>query len=199
MSSPRSSAAAAAAAGGDGATPPPLPPSPPPPPGAAGADRAAAGECPALWRLLQERLGLDRDVAAVAVPAAGAAGRCKNLLAKDKAGRLFLVVAPEAAAVRFPVLRRELGAKRSLSMVPAAAVPAVLGGAAPGAVSPLSLCRPGAKAAEVTVVPHPALSAAGPLLWHVDAAETAVWLPLPQVLELCRGAGAAVAEVAAFA
>eukprot|EP00300_Choanocystis_sp_HF-7_P030863 c39847_g1_i1.p1 GENE.c39847_g1_i1~~c39847_g1_i1.p1 ORF type:complete len:206 (-),score=19.40 c39847_g1_i1:110-727(-) len=64
---------------------------------------------------------------------------CANLVVRDKANSLFLLITTAAAGpIRFPELRRRLGAVRCLSFVPPADLLSCMH-AAPGAVSPLIL------------------------------------------------------------
>lgn len=63
--------------------------------------------------------------------------RCKNLLLRDKRGRLFLVVADAGASLDLKVLRELLGSAR-LSFASTAELAARLG-VRPGALSPLAL------------------------------------------------------------
>merc|ERR1712166_1154773 len=110
----------------------------------------------ALWGALSEETGLSA-ADAVPTPASGHPWRCKNLLVRDKAAKHYLLVAPESAAVVFTHVRRELGAKRSLSMVKGSLELAqLLPGVVSGMVSPLALGRIGADTT-IELVLHPAL------------------------------------------
>jgi len=62
----------------------------------------------------------------------------KNLLLKDKKGRLYLVVAHEDQTVDLKTLHRRIGASRSLRFAPGDQMRDVLG-IAPGALTPLAL------------------------------------------------------------
>ena len=62
----------------------------------------------------------------------------KNLLLKDKKGRLFLIVAHEDQAVDLKTLHSRIGASRSLKFASADEMRGVLG-VAPGALTPLAL------------------------------------------------------------
>lgn len=62
----------------------------------------------------------------------------KNLLLKDKKGRLFLIVAHEDQVVDLKTLHSRIGASRSLRFASAGEVCDVLG-VAPGALTPLAL------------------------------------------------------------
>jgi hypothetical protein len=187
-----------------------VPPTPPP---------LVQGECPLLWCLLETILKLQRGKDEIATPPPGSHLRCKNLVAKDKAGRYYMLVAPEAARADFPHIRRELKAKRSLSLVSHADVALLLGGAVPGMVSPFALCRPGVDAAAIVVVLHPDLATDGAaagdggadsvagveagagvaaFAWHVDNADTCVLLPVEMVLAVCASCGAQPAQVVTF-
>lgn len=73
----------------------------------------------------------------------------KNLLLKDKKGRLFLVVAHEDRTVDLKTLHRRIGASRSLRFAPSDQMRDILG-IVPGALTPLALLND--KEGLVTVV-----------------------------------------------
>lgn len=120
-------------------------------------------------------------------PAAGAdERRCKNLLVRDKGGAHFMLVAAESAKISFPHVRREIGARRSLSLVRDTDVAVLLNGmAVPGSVSPLALLGQ----STVTLVMDMHLVERDDALWHVDGPTTAVALPPGEMAALCRRDG----------
>ena len=62
----------------------------------------------------------------------------KNLLLKDKKGRLFLIVAHEDQILDLKTLHKRIGANGRMGFAPAGLVPSVLG-VEPGALTPLAL------------------------------------------------------------
>lgn len=137
-----------------------------------------------LWSTLNARIGLSRTDEQ-ALPAHDR-GRCKNLLVRDKNGFLFLLVTAEDAKIDFPHVRRQIHAKRSLSMVAAARLPSILGGARRGCLSPFTLARPGSIAG-VTVVLDERLLGATSCLWHVsDDPASAVRADIADVVRFCE-------------
>jgi Ala-tRNA(Pro) deacylase len=66
----------------------------------------------------------------------------KNLLLKDKKGRLFLVAAEEARSVDLRTLHTKVGANGRLGFAPSDIVREVLG-VEPGAITPLALMQDG--------------------------------------------------------
>lgn len=121
----------------------------------------------------------------------------KNLFLKDKKGRLFLVTAPEDAALDLKGIHTAIGGRGRVSFASAEAMAQYLG-IAPGSVSPLALLNDTAGA--VTCVLHPAVAEAAlvnvhPLrntatvtltrdefaafLAHIDHAPLVVALPTP--------------------
>lgn len=82
----------------------------------------------------------------------------KNLFLKDKKGALFLVTAPEDAAVDLKRIHTAIGAKGRVSFASAEAMARHLG-VTPGSVTPLALINDAARA--VTCVLHPDVASAG--------------------------------------
>lgn len=87
----------------------------------------------------------------------------KNLLLKDKKGRLYLVVAHEDQAVDLKSLQKRIGASRSLRFAPGEQMQNVLG-VVPGALTPLALLND--SEGLVTVVVDENLIEAGQLNFH---------------------------------
>jgi len=83
-------------------------------------------------------------------------GHTKNLFLKDKKGALFLVTAPEDAAIELKSLHRRLGASGRFSFGSAEQLRAALG-VDPGAVTPLAAMND--SSGQVTVVLDQALMA----------------------------------------
>lgn len=139
-----------------------------------------------LWSTLASHIGLSRaDEQALPVHDRG---RCKNLLVRDKKKRHFLLVAPETATIDFPHVRRQVRAKRSLSMVPNARLPLILAGAHSGCVSPFTLARRGSL--PVALVLDEALLGATGCLWHVsNDPSKAVRADVVDVLRFCELCG----------
>jgi Ala-tRNA(Pro) deacylase len=92
-----------------------------------------------------------------------AGGHTKNLFLRDKKGALFLVVAPEDAAIELKSLHRLLGASGRFSFGSAALMRETLG-VEPGSVTPFAVIND--KAARVTVVLDAAMMAAEALNFH---------------------------------
>ena len=74
----------------------------------------------------------------------------KNLLLKDKRGRLFLVVAEEARSIDLRTLHAKIGARGRLGFAPPDSVREVLG-VEPGALTPLALIHDGNHATTVVL------------------------------------------------
>ena len=74
----------------------------------------------------------------------------KNLLLKDKRGRLFLVVAEEARSIDLRTLHAKIGARGRLGFAPPDTVREVLG-VEPGALTPLALIHDGNHATTVVL------------------------------------------------
>jgi Ala-tRNA(Pro) deacylase len=74
----------------------------------------------------------------------------KNLLLKDKRGRLFLVVAEETRSIDLRTLHAKIGARGRLGFVPPDIVREVLG-VEPGALTPLALIHDGNHATTVVL------------------------------------------------
>jgi Ala-tRNA(Pro) deacylase len=126
-------------------------------------------------------------------------GHCKSLFLKDKADRLWLVVALEERAVDLKRLRRRLGAKKTLSFGSPALLMETLG-VIPGSVTPFGVINdePG----RVQVVLDRAMLAESPLNYHpLHNAQTTAIAPddllaflracghEPQILDLAAGEG----------
>jgi Ala-tRNA(Pro) deacylase len=82
----------------------------------------------------------------------------KNLFLKDKKGALFLVTAPEDAAIDLKAIHTAIGGRGRVSFGSAEALARHLG-IAPGSVSPLALLND--REGLVRCVLHPAVAAAG--------------------------------------
>ena len=87
----------------------------------------------------------------------------KNLLLRDKKGRLYLVVAHEDKTINLKTLHRQIGASRSLRFAPGEQMKDVLG-IVPGALTPLALLND--NKALVTVVIDAQLIHADQLNFH---------------------------------
>jgi len=74
----------------------------------------------------------------------------KNLLLKDKRGRLFLIVAEEARSIDLRKLHAKIGARGRLGFAPPDTVREVLG-VEPGALTPLALIHDGNHATTVVL------------------------------------------------
>ena len=81
----------------------------------------------------------------------------KNLFLKDKKGALFLVTAPEDAAIDLKAIHTAIGAKGRVSFASADAMAHYLG-VTPGSVTPLALINDADRA--VTCVLHPDVAGA---------------------------------------
>jgi len=92
-----------------------------------------------------------------------AGGHCKSLFVKDKADRLWLVVALEDRPVDLKRLRRALDAKKTLSFGSAELLMATLG-VIPGAVTPFGVIND--REARVKVVLERRMLACDPLNYH---------------------------------
>jgi len=92
-----------------------------------------------------------------------AGGHTKNLFLKDKRGALFLVVAPEDAAIELKSLHRSLGASGRFSFGSADLMREVLG-VEPGSVTPFGALND--TACRVTVVLDAAMMAHATLNFH---------------------------------
>ena len=92
-----------------------------------------------------------------------AGGHTKNLFLRDKKGALFLVVAPEDAAIELKSLHRLLGASGRFSFGSAELMRETLG-VEPGAVTPFAVIND--KAGRVTVILDAALMAHETLNFH---------------------------------
>lgn len=90
-------------------------------------------------------------------------GHCKSLFLKDKADKLWLVVALEDRAVDLKRLRHRLGAKKTLSFGSAELLMATLG-VTPGAVTPFGALND--RDGRVQVVLDRAMLALDPLNYH---------------------------------
>ena len=100
-------------------------------------------------------------------------GHTKNLFLKDKRGALFLVVAPEDAAIELKSLHRRLGASGRFSFGSAEQMREVLG-VEPGSVTPFAALND--TAARVTVVLDVGMMAHATLNFHplVNTMTTAI-------------------------
>ena len=92
-----------------------------------------------------------------------AGGHTKNLFLRDKKGALFLVVAPEDAAIELKSLHRLLGASGRFSFGSAELMRETLG-VEPGAVTPFAVVND--RACRVTVVLDAAMMAHATLNFH---------------------------------
>ncbi len=90
-------------------------------------------------------------------------GHCKSLFLKDKAGQLWLVVTLEDRALDLKELRRELGARKTLSFGAPELLLEVLG-VAPGAVTPFAAIND--RAGRVQVVLDRSMLDHDPLNYH---------------------------------
>jgi Ala-tRNA(Pro) deacylase len=90
-------------------------------------------------------------------------GHTKNLFLRDKKGAMFLVVAPEDAAIELKSLHRLLGASGRFSFGSADLLREVLG-VEPGSVTPFAVIND--KAARVTIVLDTAMMANEILNFH---------------------------------
>jgi Ala-tRNA(Pro) deacylase len=100
-------------------------------------------------------------------------GHCKSLFLKDKADRLWLVVALEDRAVDLKRLKRRLDARKTLSFGSADLLMAALG-VIPGSVTPFGVIND--QECRVTVVLDEAMLAEDPLNYHplTNARTTAI-------------------------
>lgn len=100
-------------------------------------------------------------------------GHTKNLFLRDKKGALFLVVAPEDAAIELKSLHRLLGASGRFSFGSAELMRELLG-VEPGSVTPFAVIND--KACRVTVIVDAALMAHEVLNFHplVNTGTTAI-------------------------
>lgn len=87
----------------------------------------------------------------------------KNLLLRDKKGRLFLIVAHEDQSLDLKTLHKRLGANGRMGFAPAELVQSVLG-VEPGALTPLALLNDGGGL--VTAVIEAGLTDADQLNFH---------------------------------
>lgn len=87
----------------------------------------------------------------------------KNLLLRDKKGRLFLIVAHEDQALDLKTLHKRVGANGRMGFAPADRVQSVLG-LVPGALTPLAVLNDDRRL--VTVVIEAGLMDAGQLNFH---------------------------------
>jgi len=92
-----------------------------------------------------------------------AGGHTKNLFLRDKKGALFLVVAPEDAAIELKSLHRRLGASGRFSFGPAELMRETLG-VEPGSVTPFAVIND--RAGRVTVVLDAAMMLQQTLNFH---------------------------------
>src|SRR5271167_1146432 len=92
-----------------------------------------------------------------------AGGHTKNLFLRDKKGALFLVVAPEDAAIELKSLHRLLGASGRFSFGSAELMRETLG-VEPGAVTPFAVIND--NAGQVTVILDAAMMAHETLNFH---------------------------------
>jgi Ala-tRNA(Pro) deacylase len=92
-----------------------------------------------------------------------AGGHTKNLFLRDKKGALFLLVAPEDAAIELKSLHRRLGAAGRFSFGSAELMQETLG-VAPGSVTPFAVIND--RASRVTVVLDAAMMLQHTLNFH---------------------------------
>jgi len=90
-------------------------------------------------------------------------GHCKSLFVKDKADRIWLVVALEDRPVDLKRLRRQLGAKKTLSFGSPELLMALLG-VTPGSVTPFGAVND--REGRVTVVLEERMMGCAPLNYH---------------------------------
>jgi Ala-tRNA(Pro) deacylase len=100
-------------------------------------------------------------------------GHTKNLFLRDKKGALYLLVAPEDAAIELRSLHRQLGASGRFSFGSAELLQETLG-VAPGSVTPFAVIND--KEARVTLVIDAALTTHDMLNFHplVNTATTSI-------------------------
>jgi Ala-tRNA(Pro) deacylase len=100
-------------------------------------------------------------------------GQTKNLFLRDKKGALFLVVAPEDAAIELKSLHRLLGASGRFSFASAEAMREFLG-VEPGSVTPFAVINDAGR--QVAVVLDAAMMAHDALNFHplVNTATTTI-------------------------
>jgi Ala-tRNA(Pro) deacylase len=110
---------------------------------------------PPVFTVEEARAQRDRDHIA--------GGFTKNLFLRDKKGTLFLIVAPEDAAIELKSLHRLLGATGRFSFASAELMRELLG-VEPGSVTPFSVMND--QAAQVTVVLDAAMMAQHVLNFH---------------------------------
>jgi Ala-tRNA(Pro) deacylase len=110
---------------------------------------------PPVFTVEEARAQRDRDHIA--------GGFTKNLFLRDKKGTLFLIVAPEDAAIELKSLHRLLGATGRFSFASADLMRELLG-VEPGSVTPFSVMND--QAAQVTVVLDAAMMAQQVLNFH---------------------------------
>ncbi len=109
-------------------------------------------------------------------------GHCKSLFLKDKAGRLWLVVALEDRAIALKALAKRLGAKKTLSFAGPELLMAALG-VTPGSVTPFGVVNDGE--GRVQVVLDRAMLEHDPLNYHpLDNAQTTAIAPQDLLLFL---------------
>jgi len=113
-------------------------------------------------------------------------GHCKSLFLKDKADRLWLVVALEDRPVDLKRLRRALEAKKTLSFGSAELLMATLG-VIPGAVTPFGVIND--REARVQVVLERRMLARDPLNYHPLVNDRTIALSPTDLLRFLRSAG----------
>ena len=110
----------------------------------------------------------------------------KNLLLRDKKGRLFLIVAHEDQALDLKTLHRRIGANGRMGFAPADRVQSVLG-LVPGALTPLAVLNDDRRL--VTVVIEAGLMDAGQLNFHPLVNTESIGLKPPELLAFIASCG----------
>jgi Ala-tRNA(Pro) deacylase len=115
-----------------------------------------------------------------------AGGHTKNLFLRDKKGALFLVVAPENAAIELRSLHRLLGASGRFSFGSADLMRETLG-VEPGSVTPFAVIND--KASRVTVILDAAMMAQAVLNFHPLTNTATTTIPRQGLLKFLEASG----------
>jgi Ala-tRNA(Pro) deacylase len=115
-----------------------------------------------------------------------AGGHTKNLFLRDKRGALFLVVAPEDAAIELKSLHRLLGASGRFSFGAAEVMGETLG-VEPGSVTPFAVIND--KAGRVTVILDAALMVHDVLNFHPLVNTATTTIPRAGLLKFLEATG----------
>ena len=113
-------------------------------------------------------------------------GHCKSLFLKDKADRLWLVVALEDRPVDLKALRRRLDARKTLSFGSAALLMAHLG-VTPGAVTPFGVINDSER--RVQVVLERRMLGRSPLNYHPLVNDRTIAIQPADLLRFLRATG----------